>query len=109
MATRRITTPVEVRDNGVRSFIPPTFCFDLVTVAGDVVDTVSAVVLQAPGRARRLEDFEAVQQLSEDALMALGEVSEYDAGPQARELGRRFTATELIARDTVRAQHGSAS
>ena len=36
-----------------------------------------------------------------EAACTLGEVSEYDAGPQARELGRRFTVTEVVPRATA--------
>ena len=101
MATLAITTPVEVRDNGVRSFIPPTFCFELVTANCEIVDTVSAVSLQGRAPPRNVEDFDAAKYLSDSALMALAEVSEYGAGPQARELGRRFTVTEVVPRATA--------
>ena len=51
--------------------------------------------------ALEVEDFDAAKYLSDSALIALGDVSEYGAGPQARELGRRFTVTELVPRATA--------
>lgn len=35
--------PVVLRDNGVRSFIPPCFCWELINASGHVVATVSDV------------------------------------------------------------------
>jgi hypothetical protein len=94
VAEHRIDTPVVVRDNGIRSFIPPSYCFDLVDGSGDVVEVVSAIALRGQGLPD-LADFDAVKYLGDNNLVALGEVAEYDAGPQAREPGRRFTVTAV--------------
>lgn len=101
MATQSIDSPVEVRDNGVRSFIPPSFCFDLRSSSGGVVATVSQIVLTVRGN---LEDFGALDFLNQNELLAVGSISEYDAGAQAREPGRRFTVTGLMSRHMV--SHG---
>ena len=82
MATLAITTPVVVRDNGVRSFIPPTFCFELVTANCEIVDTVSAVSLQGRAPPRNVEYFDAAKYLSDSALMALVKFPNMVQGPR---------------------------
>src|SRR4051812_47225335 len=96
MARQSIDSPVEVRDNGVRSFIPPSFCFELRSRSGDIVATVSQIVLAVPGNTQGDKDFSALDFLSQNGLLAVGNISEYDAGSQAREPGRRFTITGLV-------------
>ncbi|MDT0443517.1 SAM domain-containing protein [Streptomyces johnsoniae] len=92
MTDEAVEQPVSVTDNGVRSFLPPTFCFDLHDRSGILVATVSGVAWPQAG----LADFEAVARLTVEGLRATGVVSEYDAGPQARTSGRRF-----LIRDTT--------
>ncbi len=88
MTEGTVERPVRVVDNGRRSFIPPTFCFELRDAASDApVATVSHVVLSHPPRG----DFDAVRHLTDEGLAATGVISRYDAGPQAREPGLRFT------------------
>jgi hypothetical protein len=101
MESWAIEFPVEVRDNGVRSFIPPCFCFELRDASGNVVATVSEVVLEVPGQAEQVRDFDAVGFLDRNGLLALGNISEYNAGPQAREPGRRFSVTGLVLRSSA--------
>jgi hypothetical protein len=99
MESRSIESPVEVRDNGIRSFIPPCFCFELRDVkSGNIVATVSEVLLEVAGRVR---DFDALGFLDKNKLLALGNISEYDAGHQAREPGRRFSITGLVPKSSV--------
>jgi len=100
MATTLITQPVDIRDNGVRSFIPPSFCFELVAATGEILDVVSAVGFRGRDHPD-LTDFEAANHLAKNGLMSLGEVSEYDAGRESREAGRRYTVTEVIPRGRV--------
>ena len=89
MADQLMDSPVEVRDNGIRSFIPPTFCFDLLNpLTGILVTTVSQLVLGAVGFSQET-DFEALEILTRRQLLTTGLISDYDAGPQAREPGRR--------------------
>jgi hypothetical protein len=84
---------VRVVDNGVRSFIPPTFCFDLVDESGALVATVSRISWNA----RNLSDFDAVTALQSESLGVTGIISEYDAGPQARKSGQGFTILSTAA------------
>jgi hypothetical protein len=93
--TIQVDEPVKVTDNGVRSFIPPTFCFDLHNAAGQLVDTVSQVVIDVFEQ-RGLRDFDAVAWLDQSRLWALGSISEYDAGPEARVPGKRFTIDRCV-------------
>lgn len=92
MNEQRIDRPVRVSDNGVRSFIPPTFCFDLIDDAGVRVATVSRVVLDSPP----LRDFDLVATFTREHLRATGAIAAYDAGEQAREAGRCFTIRRAI-------------
>jgi hypothetical protein len=85
---------VVVVDNGVRSFIPPNFCFELRDQDGAIVTTVSRVVLDVP-RYSALEDFEALELLGRENHTVTGSVSDYDAGPEAREQGRMFTVRSV--------------
>ncbi|WP_331736456.1 hypothetical protein OG426_54590 (plasmid) [Streptomyces canus] len=85
---------VQVSDNGVRSFIPPTFCFDLTSGSGERIATVSQIVM-SDGTA----DFEALKTLTRKGLRVSGTVSDYDAGPQARITGRRFVIEETTPPD----------
>ncbi len=79
-------------DNGVRSFIPPTFCFELIDASEVLVATVSRVTWHGRG----LSDFDATTALQSESLWVTGSVSDYDAGPQARETGRGFTITDSV-------------
>jgi hypothetical protein len=60
------------------------------------------LVLQVTGQPQ-VRDFDALGILDRDKLLALGDISEYDAGPQAREAGRRFSITGLVPRSSFRA------
>lgn len=88
-----VDEPVIVVDNGVRSFIPPTFCFELRAEDDSLVDTVSRVVL----RDADLYDFAAVEELARKGLRAAGEVHNYDAGPQAQIPGKSFEIDRTVA------------
>jgi hypothetical protein len=99
-----VDQPVEVVDNGARCFIPPCFSFDLRDTAGTLVATVSQVVLEAevcPGA----QDFDAIDALRQPRMLALGAISDYDPGPEAREVGRRFTKKRVVPPGT-NTQHG---
>ena len=88
---------MRVIDNGIRSFIPPTFCFELRNADDELVETVSRVGLaQESGAEFDAADLDAVEELQRRGLMARGVTEDYDAGPQARIAGRRFTITELV-------------
>jgi len=93
MSGLEIDEPVIVVDNGVRSFIPPTFCFELRAEDDSVVDTVSRVVL----READLLDFDVIEELTRKGLRATGEVRAYDAGPQARSSGKSFEINRTVA------------
>ncbi|MEE1738191.1 hypothetical protein [Streptomyces sp. BE147] len=94
MTAQQVTLPVRVSDNGVRSFIPPTFCFELHDRTGTLVFTVSRVVWTE----RSTEDFDAVALLRAGRLLAAGgHIESYDAGPQAREPGLVFTFAATVA------------
>lgn len=90
--TSRIDEPVHVTDNGVRSFIPPAFCFDLRDPAGVLAQTVSRLRWDTEA----LEDFDVVAELERRGAAAVGAVTEYDAGPMARTPGRQFTVAEAV-------------
>jgi hypothetical protein len=96
-----IDTPVEIRDNGIRCFMPPCFNFDLVDASGNVVATVSQVVLDVEGQEHKIIDFDAIGLLSRYGLFAMGDIVEYDAGPEAREPGFRLSATRLVPKPSV--------
>jgi hypothetical protein len=96
MADQVVAVPVSLRYNGVTSFIPPTFCFDLIDAAGETVATVSDVVIDVPSRGSAVHGLEAIEALREDGALAVGSISEYDAGATARQQGRRFTVLRLI-------------
>jgi len=93
---RRVDQPVKVTDNGIRSFVPPTFCFDLHDASGVLVDTVSQLIMDAPEQ-RGLRDFEALALLDRFGLLAIGLISEYDSGPQAQGVpGKRFSIERCV-------------
>ncbi|MFI6497988.1 hypothetical protein [Nonomuraea typhae] len=86
--------PVQVSDNGVRSFIPPTLCFVLRNRSGDPVDVVSSLLITMD--ARQFRDFEALALLDQFGLWCIGSVDEYDAGPEAQAPGRRFSIRKCL-------------
>ncbi|RDI50119.1 hypothetical protein [Nocardia mexicana] len=88
--TEKIVEPVRITDNGVRSFIPPTFCFELRDLGDTLVETVSRVI---HGERR---DFDVVADLRLRHMAALGRITDYDAGPQARVPGKQFTIDQVI-------------
>jgi hypothetical protein len=92
---RVVDEPVKITDNGVRSFLPPTFCFELRNINGHLVDTVSQLVVVAPEQ-EGLRDFDALALLDRFRLWALGRILEYDAGPEARIPGRRFEISQCV-------------
>ena len=96
MGGQVIDSPVRVVDNGVRSFIPPTFCFELRDEDENVVKVVSQIVLDREGSGAGARDFEALQILDREQSICVGCLSEYDAGPEARELGCRFSVTRCV-------------
>jgi hypothetical protein len=93
LTEQRIDQPVKLTDNGVRSFIPPTFCFELHDETGNVIATVSQIIWTEQGAS----DFEVVGRLESSCLRATGIVSEYEAGPQARQPGRRFAIHGVVS------------
>lgn len=95
MAGQRLDRPVRVSDNGVRSFIPPTFRFDLREDDGTLVATVSQVVLAEPS----LLDDELVEVFTREQLRATGTITDYDAGPEAHTTGKRLTIDRVIDAD----------
>jgi hypothetical protein len=95
MDTVVVDQPVEVVDNGKRCFIPPCFNFELRGQDGTLVATVSRVVLDVEGF-RGVRDFDALHVLSSCGALALGIISDYDAGPEARETGREFTIQRSV-------------
>ncbi|MER5886160.1 hypothetical protein ABT160_20250 [Streptomyces sp. NPDC001941] len=106
----RVDRPVRVVDNGLRSFVPPAFCFELRdAVAGTLIATVSRVVLGGRGAGvPALQDFEAVGHLEATGRAVTGVITPYDAGPSAREPGLCFTTeeVELPVQGQVRAAPG---
>lgn len=94
MADRNVDDPAHVTDNGVRSFIPPTFCFELRSRQGNLIATVSRVLLIDDGGLRT--DSDAVAELQRAELLAVGIIEVYDAGPQARSAGEQFTVLRTI-------------
>ncbi|WP_232236133.1 hypothetical protein [Nocardia sp. BMG51109] len=88
--TKEITEPVTVSDNGIRSLVPPTFCFELRDCDGALVDVVSRVVLD------ELRDFDALEALPADRPAALGHITNYDAGAPARVRGREFVIDQVL-------------
>ena len=92
-----VDAPVTVRDNGVRSFVPPTFCFELHDAVDDhLVDTVSALLITTPSLQFGFRDFEVIAFLQQHKLHALGTISSYDAGPPANELGKQFSIDRCV-------------
>lgn len=93
LTEKTIDQPVRLADNGVRSFIPPTFCFDLLDETGSAIATVSQIVWAEQG----ISDFEAVGRLESSNLRVTGTISEYESGTQARQSGRRFTIRSVTS------------
>lgn len=84
MSARTVPAPVRVIDNGVRSFVPPTFCFELWDEDGNHVATVSQLVM-ADEDDRELADFEALDALESgrgagDQVRVLGRIDPYEVG-----------------------------
>jgi hypothetical protein len=96
-----VSSPVELRDNGVRSFLPPNFCFELRDASGNVVATVSRLILEVEGQTEPMKDFDALEFLHTNQLMALGDISEYDAGPEAREPGRQLSISRFVPKASL--------
>ncbi|TLS45366.1 hypothetical protein FE633_14935 [Streptomyces montanus] len=92
-AERTVEEPVRVVDNGIRSFIPPTYCFELRNEAGGIVATVSQVVMTDS----TLTDFGLLAALRRDDAQVVGSITSYDPGASARRPGARFTVTRVIA------------
>ncbi|MFE7072533.1 hypothetical protein ACFU96_20880 [Streptomyces sp. NPDC057620] len=90
---RTVEEPVRVVDNGIRSFIPPTYCFELRDTAGGIVATVSQVVMTDS----TLTNFNLLAALSRDDAQVVGKIASYDPGASARCPGARFTITGVIA------------
>lgn len=88
---QRVDRPVRISDNGVRSFLPPTFCFELRDGTDTLVATVSQVLLPE----RSVADFELLELFAAEKLTATGVITGYDAGAQARVAGRRFTVERV--------------
>ncbi|WP_326806925.1 hypothetical protein OHB04_05390 [Streptomyces sp. NBC_01775] len=117
MSARTVPAPVRVIDNGVRSFVPPTFCFELWDEDGNHVATVSQLVM-ADEDDRELADFEALDALESgrgagDQVRVLGRIDPYEVGGtgdavgaggggEDRDPGARFTVTETVRTDTER-------
>lgn len=97
MTDRVVDVPVAVRDNGIRSFVPPTFCFELRAVDNQLVDTVSQLLVVAETQ-KGLRDFDVLALLDRFGLLALGRISEYDAGPEAMVPGKRFLVDRCMNR-----------
>jgi hypothetical protein len=87
-----VAEPVTVADNGVRSFVPPTFCFELRDGKGELVATVSQIVM--PGI--ELTDFDLITEVTRAGALLTGTITPYDAGPTARRPGSRFTITDVV-------------
>lgn len=92
MTSTPINQPVKVIDNGIRSFIPPNFCFELLLESGDRLDLVSRLEVTGID----LRDFDVLEMLRQGSYRALGFISEYEAGPEARKIGRQFTIQKVI-------------
>jgi len=90
--TGPVDEPVHVTDNGVRSFIPPTFCFELRDSSGALVRTVSRLRWDTAS----LSDFDAMEELARRGVAAVGAVTEYDAGPMARMPGMEFAVSDTV-------------
>ena len=82
-------------DNGVRCFLPPCFNFELRGSSGDLLTIVSEVVLVLDAAQAAKRDFDAIDYMSINGLVAVGRVVEYDAGGTAKTVGRRFEVTRL--------------
>lgn len=92
MTAQKVDQAVTVLDNGIRSFIPPNFCFELVDRSGALFAIVSEVVVADNTDIR---DFDAVALLEREQAWATGEIEEYDAGPKAQKNGMRFTIRHI--------------
>lgn len=83
-------TNVTFRDNGIRSFVPPCLCFDVLGPDGNVLTTVSQVQLgeNAPIECGSRVAGRLAQLLSGE-LHVSGRVVDYDTSPSTA-AGRRF-------------------
>ncbi|MDA0631859.1 hypothetical protein OUY22_00380 [Nonomuraea sp. MCN248] len=84
---------VRIIDNGLRSFVPPCFCFELRAGPGEghLVATVSQIVL--PTGEVLESGFAAGQELGlEPGAPHDGFIEPYEAGPRG-DRGARFTVT----------------
>ncbi len=93
MSEQPVDTPVLVTDNGLRSFLAPTFCFDLTDAQGRLVATVSELVLPNDPQ---VVDFAALEIINQQGPWALGLITEHDVGNREGVLGRWFTVTQLL-------------
>lgn len=84
---------VKIVDNGLRSFVPPCFCFDL-HAETEVIDTVSQIALPSSellecGFSRANEGH------FDPSNYHSGVIEHYEAGPRG-EQGKRFVITETV-------------
>jgi hypothetical protein len=91
MAKRDIAMGITVRDNGVRSFVPPNYCFELVDSQGNVVDVVSEVVIEESGE----KNFDAISLLLNSDDFVTGYVEDYDPQSPSGQQGLRLVVSGL--------------
>lgn len=90
METIAIDVPVTIKHNGLASFVPPCFCWDLVGASGSIVAVVSAVELDNQGD--RFDNARAVEVIQKKFGSAVGVIVEYDVEGGSGQKGRRFIA-----------------
>lgn len=88
-----MATTYRIRDNGKRSFIPPTFCWDLVLPSGEIADVVSEIDFAA---VRNEHDEEALRgRLTEGTLRVSGHIVDTEPPPDGISRGKKLIVSDV--------------
>jgi hypothetical protein len=88
----RIVQNILIHDNGIRTFVPPCFNWELLAEDGTIVDVVSSLVISEP----RTEDI-CIEQLVRDRIRTSGEIDVYpvESAKGVTQEGKRYTITKI--------------
>ena len=93
---REVIKGVRIHDNGIRSFVPPCFCWDVVQQNGEKNITVSDVVLSESLLATAKSVEEALKGVLEARTTVDGFTESYEI-PKSSQDGVRFVITKLAS------------
>jgi hypothetical protein len=100
MVKRNFREPVKLHNNGVRSYVPPCFCWELTSEDGQLLEVVSDLDLshlKADPIAQSMPHDKLLYRLDKGEFLVTGFVEEYPTKPTAI-LGRRLFITHLFPR-----------